>query len=68
MGERIKIHAANGDIIEVELVVPANYKYEDENRNDFIDGFGTGTISDSQIESAIRRGWAKKVGKVGEWR
>lgn len=66
MGRRIQ--AFNGDIIEVELNMPGNYKYDDEERNDFIQGFDTGTASDKEVEMAIRKGWARKIQKVGEWK
>lgn len=61
MADRCRITLSNGDWVEVELVVPANYKYDDDYRNDFIHNFDTGTLSDSQIESALRRGWVRRV-------
>ena len=48
-----RIHLSDGDIIEVELVIPRDYKYDDFDRNDFIHEFDTGTLFDEQ---------------VGEWR
>lgn len=61
MGDRRRVHTSDGDIVEVELVVPRNYKYDDEDRNDFIHGFGVGTVSDREIALAIRKGWARRV-------
>ena len=61
MKETRRIHTSDGDIIEVECVVPYNYKYNDEERNDFIHGFGVGTVSDREVERAIERGWARRV-------
>lgn len=61
MGDIRRIHLSDGDIVEVEVIVPSNYKYDDEDRNDFIHGFGVGTVSDRQVESAIRRSWARIV-------
>ena len=63
-----RVNLSNGDIVEVELVIPPNYKYNDDTRNDFIHVFDTGAVSDVEIESALRRGWARSLGKVGEWR
>lgn len=68
MGMRKEIHASNGDIIEVELIIPDNYRYDDEERNDFIQGFDTGTVSDRQIEMCIKRGWVEEIQKTGEWK
>lgn len=63
-----RVNLSNGDIVEVELVIPSNYKYNDDARNDFIHEFDTGTLSDAEIQNGIRRGWARSLGKVGEWR
>lgn len=63
-----RIHLSDGDIIEVELVIPRDYKYDDFDRNDFIHEFDTGTLFDEQIEAALRKGWVRSLGKVGEWR
>lgn len=63
-----RVNLSNGDIVEVELVIPPNYKYNDDMRNDFIHEFDTGTLSDAEIQSGIRKGWARSLGKVGEWR
>lgn len=62
-----RVNLSNGNIVEVELVIPPNYKYNDDMRNDFIHEFDMGTVSDVEIESALRRGWARSH-KVGEWR
>ena len=66
-GSKKRIHTSNGDIIEVELIVPRNYDYSDEERNDFIQRFDTGTAFDKEIEFAIRKGWVRKICKTGEW-
>lgn len=58
---RAKINTSDGKIIGVELIVPSNYKYDDEDRNDFIHDFGTGTLSDGEIEEAIEKGWVRRV-------
>lgn len=68
MGLRKEIYASDGDIIEVELVIPGGYKYDDEERNDFIQGFDTGTAFDRQIEMCIKKGWVRKIRKTGEWK
>ena len=67
MGSMRRVNMSDGDIVEVKLVIPSGNKYDNEDRNDFIHGFGTGEFSDRQIESAIQRGWARKGRKVGEW-
>lgn len=67
MADCCRIRLSDGDIIEVELVIPPNYKYNDDRRNDFIHGFDTGTLSDAEIERALRKGWVRSLGKVGEW-
>ena len=61
MKETRRIHTSDGDIIKVETIVPSNYKYDDDERNDFIHGFGVGTVSDREVERAIERGWARRV-------
>lgn len=62
-----KVRMSNGDIMEVE-VVTANYKYNNEERNEFIHAFDVDALSDKQVESGVRRGWARTLDKVGEWK
>ncbi|MCI9175853.1 MAG: hypothetical protein HFH49_13100 [Lachnospiraceae bacterium] len=68
MGERKEIYASDGNIIEVELVIPDDYKYDDEERNEFMQGFVTGTAFDRQIEMCIKKGWVEEIRKTGEWK
>lgn len=63
-----RVNLSNGDIVEVEPVIPPSYKYNDDRRNDFIHEFDTGTLSDAEIQSGLRKGWVRSLGKVGEWR
>ena len=63
-----KVDMSDGDIIEVALIVPGNYRYDDVDRNDFIQGFDTGTATDREVERALDKGWARKIRKVGEWK
>lgn len=63
----IRINTSDGDIIEVALVVPRNYRYDDIDRNDFIQRFDTGAAFDEEIEEALDKGWVRKIRKVGEW-
>lgn len=68
MGSRKEIYASDGDIIEVELVIPDGYRYDDEERNEFMHGFVTGTVGDKQIEMCIKKGWVERIGRTGEWK
>lgn len=61
MGQIRTITLHDGDMIRVELIVPSNYKYDNEERNEFIQGFDTGTASDREVERAIRKGWVRKI-------
>ncbi|EOS52176.1 hypothetical protein FMM75_18000 [Lachnospiraceae bacterium MD335] len=62
-----KVRMSDGDIMEVELVL-SNYKYNNEDRNEFIHAFDVDALSDRQVESGIRKGWARTLDKVGEWK
>lgn len=62
-----KVRMSDGDIMEVEVVTD-NYKYNNEERNDFIHAFDVDALSDKQIERGIRKGWACTLDKVGEWK
>lgn len=62
-----KVRMSDGDVMEVELVL-SNYKYNNEDRNEFIHAFDVDALSDRQIESGIRKGWARTLDKVGEWK
>lgn len=62
-----KVRMSDGDIMEVELVL-SNYKYNNEDRNEFIHAFDVDALSDRQVESGIRKGWARTSDKVGEWK
>ena len=45
---------------EIEVIVPNDYKYDDEERNDFIDAVCSRTVTDNQIDEALRKGWAER--------
>lgn len=45
---------------DFELIIPSNYHYDDEERNDFIQSFDTGTVSETQIDKALKKRWIRK--------
>lgn len=67
MGSIKRVRMSDGDIMEVE-VLTSNYKYNNDERNEFIHAFDVDALSDRQIESGIRKGWARTLDKVGEWK
>ena len=67
MGDIKRVRMSDGDIMEVE-VITSNYRYNNEERNEFIYAFDVDALSDRQIENGIRKGWARTLDKVGEWK
>lgn len=46
---------------DYKLYIPDDYKYDDEERNDFMQGFDTGTAFDTEIREAEKKGWVERV-------
>ena len=67
MANRKEICTRDGDVWEVEISVPRNYKFDNEDRNQFLENWSGETASDREIEDAISKGWARKIRKTGEW-
>lgn len=60
MSDTMRIQTSDGDRITVRLVVPSNYKFDDEERNDFMHRFGEG-VWEKEVERALEKGWVERV-------